>query len=180
MPIALDTNVLVRFLAQDDVEQFEIARDIINSCSAKRPAFIWLEALVELVWVLKHSYKYSQNEITATVMGVVSAADLQVETAHDVTEILTLYQNKGFGFLIWWSAKLQYEVAGMTSRHSTVGLRFLPVSPYSEPLIEPVFFHFSCRMSLNDKQFKVPVMGRYGRQGLVVSACITEDLRRNL
>jgi hypothetical protein len=38
--IALDTNVLVRFLIQDNTEQFEIAQNVINNCSAKQPAFI--------------------------------------------------------------------------------------------------------------------------------------------
>ena len=99
MPIALDTNVLVRFLTQDDIEQFEIARDIINSCSATRPTFICREVLVELIWVLEHSYKYSRNEITAAVMGLVSVAELQVEAVEDVAEILPLYQNGGFRFL---------------------------------------------------------------------------------
>ena len=98
MPIALDTNVLVRFLTQDDTEQFEIAQDIINKCSAKQPAFICREVLVELVWVLERSYRYSRNEITAAVMGLISAAKLNVETAQDVAEILPLYQNEGFGF----------------------------------------------------------------------------------
>ena len=98
MPIALDINVLVRFLTQDDTEQFEIAQDIINNCSTKQPAFICREVLVELVWVLERSYKYSRNEITAAVMGLISAAELHVETAQDVAEILPLYQNEGFGF----------------------------------------------------------------------------------
>jgi len=98
MSIALDTNVLVRFLTQDDTEQFEIAQDVINNCSAKQPAFICREVLVELVWILERSFKYSRNEITAAVMGLVSAAELQVETAQDVAEILPLYRNEGFGF----------------------------------------------------------------------------------
>ena len=70
MPIALDTNVLVCFLTQDDIEQFEIARDIINSCSATRLAFVCREVLVELIWVLKRSYKCSSNEITAARDGI--------------------------------------------------------------------------------------------------------------
>ena len=49
MSIALDTNVLVRFLTQDDTEQFEIAQNVITNSSAKQPAFICQEVLVELV-----------------------------------------------------------------------------------------------------------------------------------
>jgi predicted nucleic-acid-binding protein len=40
MSIAVDTNDLVHFLTQDDIEQAEIAQDVINNCSAKQPAFI--------------------------------------------------------------------------------------------------------------------------------------------
>ena len=77
--IAIDTNVPVRFLIHDDISPFEVARDIINSCSAKRPAFICIEVLAELVWVLVRSYKYSRNEITAAVIGLISAGDLHLE-----------------------------------------------------------------------------------------------------
>ena len=70
----------------------------MNNCGAKQPAFICREVLVELVWVLERSYRYSRNEITAAVMGLIPAAELHVETAQDVAEILPLYQNEGFGF----------------------------------------------------------------------------------
>lgn len=63
-------------LTQDDTEQFEIARDVINSCSATRPAFICRKILVELV----------------------SAAEMRVEIAHDDADILPLYKKHGFGF----------------------------------------------------------------------------------
>lgn len=52
MSIALETNVLVRFLTQDCTEQLEIAQDVINSCSVTQPAFICGEVLVELVGFL--------------------------------------------------------------------------------------------------------------------------------
>jgi predicted nucleic-acid-binding protein len=63
MPIALDTNVLMRFLTQDDIGLFEIAQGIINSCGAMRPAFICREVLMELVRLLERFYKYCRNEI---------------------------------------------------------------------------------------------------------------------
>ena len=46
---------------------------------------------MELVWIFERSYKYSRNEITAAVMGLIPAAELHVETAQDVAEILPLY-----------------------------------------------------------------------------------------
>ena len=52
------------------------------------------------MWVLERSYKYSRNEITAAVMELFSAAELQLETVQDVADILTLSQNEGLSFPI--------------------------------------------------------------------------------
>ncbi|MDB4229095.1 hypothetical protein N9805_00250 [Paracoccaceae bacterium] len=46
--------------------------------------------MVELVWARERSYKYSRNKITAAIMGLVPAAELQLETAEDIAKILPL------------------------------------------------------------------------------------------
>ena len=38
--IALDTNVLVRYLAQDDAEQFKIVAELIRGCTAEASGYI--------------------------------------------------------------------------------------------------------------------------------------------
>jgi predicted nucleic-acid-binding protein len=49
--IGLDTNVLVRYLAQDDVQQSALATHLIEQkLSASLPGFISLVVLVELCW----------------------------------------------------------------------------------------------------------------------------------
>lgn len=50
--IGLDTNVLVRYVAQDDSEQSPKATRLIESLSADSPGFISIVSVVELVWVL--------------------------------------------------------------------------------------------------------------------------------
>jgi predicted nucleic-acid-binding protein len=57
--IALDTNVLVRFLAQDDDAQFQIAADLIEGCTSDAPGYVCREVMIELIWVLERSYRYS-------------------------------------------------------------------------------------------------------------------------
>ena len=57
MSVVLDKNVLMRFFMQDNVEQFEICQDFINSFSEKRPAFIRPEVLVTLVCLLEYANK---------------------------------------------------------------------------------------------------------------------------
>ena len=50
--IALDTNVIVRFLTLDDAEQSRQASELIKSQSEQDKGFICREVLLELVWVL--------------------------------------------------------------------------------------------------------------------------------
>lgn len=96
--IALDTNVLVRFLTQDDAEQGALASDAMSRLSRETPGFVCREVLVELVWVLERAYKYPRAEIAKTIEELLSASELVVEAAEDVGCILQLYENDGFGF----------------------------------------------------------------------------------
>lgn len=60
----LDTNVLVRYLVRDDLEQWKLADKCIKDVKANgETCFINNIVLCELVWVLKKSYKLSRNEI---------------------------------------------------------------------------------------------------------------------
>ena len=51
--IGLDTNILVRYLAQDDPLQSPIATEIMEArITEENPGFISAVAMVETVWVL--------------------------------------------------------------------------------------------------------------------------------
>ncbi len=96
--IALDTNVLVRYLAHDDVDQFNMANDLINSCTADQPGYVCREVMIELVWVLERSYKYSREEIADALESIVSASQLEVESAQDIAAVLNLYRKERYDF----------------------------------------------------------------------------------
>ena len=96
--IALDTNVLVRFLVQDDVEQAKIAGILIDQLTDAAPGLISREVLVELVWVLERAYGYERADIAAAFDGLLSATELLIEDADDIGPALELYRNDGFGF----------------------------------------------------------------------------------
>jgi predicted nucleic-acid-binding protein len=96
--IALDTNVLVRFLVQDDVDQAKIAGEIIDQLTDAAPGFIGREVVVELVWVLERAYGYERANIATAFDGLLSARELLLEDADDIGPALELYRNEGFGF----------------------------------------------------------------------------------
>lgn len=78
--IGLDTNVLVRYLAQDDVKQAGVATRLIEKeLSAAQPGFIGLVVLAELCWVLKRLYGASPVELLSTVEDLLGVPQFHLE-----------------------------------------------------------------------------------------------------
>jgi predicted nucleic-acid-binding protein len=78
--IGIDTNVLVRYLAQDDPAQSARATRLIESeLSERQPGFIGVIVLVETCWVLKRLYGASVSELRDTVRDLLDARQLVVE-----------------------------------------------------------------------------------------------------
>lgn len=96
--IALDTNVLVRFLVQDDPEQSELATHVLNQLTDEAQGFVSREVLIELVWVLERAYHLGRFDIAVALDGLLTATELEIEAADDVGPALDLYRNDGFGF----------------------------------------------------------------------------------
>lgn len=96
--IALDTNVLVRFLVQDDPLQAQLATRVIDQLTDDVKGFVSREVLIELVWVLERAYRLGRAEITVALEGLLSATELEIEASGEVAPALELYRNDGFGF----------------------------------------------------------------------------------
>ena len=96
--IAFDTNVLVRYLVADDTAQTEAARALLAELSAEQPGFVCREVLVELVWVLERSYRFSRERIAAVLEELTASEELEIETADDVDRAAFHYRRGGPGF----------------------------------------------------------------------------------
>jgi predicted nucleic-acid-binding protein len=96
--IAIDTNVLVRFLTQDDEAQAKAASTFMAGLNVSNPGFICREVMVELVWVLERAYGCSRSEVATAVEGLLSASELEIEVADDVGTAVFQYRDGGFGF----------------------------------------------------------------------------------
>lgn len=77
--IALDTNVLVRYIVQDDKAQSKKAVKAIEGLTSDQPAFISCVVLCELNWVLKSAYKISKEERLSILDKVISVAVFDIE-----------------------------------------------------------------------------------------------------
>jgi predicted nucleic-acid-binding protein len=97
--IGLDTNLLVRYVVRDDVQQTASASRLIESrCRANDPGTVTLVVLCELVWVLDRGYGYARADIAGVLRRILSAGDLQVEHSELVWQALNLYEREKADF----------------------------------------------------------------------------------
>lgn len=94
----LDTNVLVRFLVQDDPTQAALATQAIEALTEVDPGFVSREVMVELVWVLERAYDLPRESIARAIDGLLEAQELQIEAADRVAIANDRYRRGGAGF----------------------------------------------------------------------------------
>lgn len=90
--IALDTNVLVRFFAQDDPAQCRHADDLMRSLSSRNPAWLSLPVLLELFWVLTASYRVDRREMARILDGLLDREEFRIEQIDIVQDALVRYR----------------------------------------------------------------------------------------
>lgn len=91
--IGLDTNVLVRYIAQDDTLQSGRATLLMESLSEDNPGFITQIVLVELVWVLKRAYHLDRLNISQVLRRLLYTTTLVVENADLASRALRQYSD---------------------------------------------------------------------------------------
>ncbi|MEW9587044.1 PIN domain-containing protein [Paraburkholderia sp. DGU8] len=89
--IGLDTNVLVRYFAQDDAAQSKKATALMESFSAERPGYVSQIALVEVVWVLGRSYGVDRDQMKDIIESMLGTKELVVEGADRVRKALRVF-----------------------------------------------------------------------------------------
>ena len=79
--IGLDTNVLVRYIAQDDPKQSPKAAALIESLSPESPGYVTIVSVVELVWVMQACYAMGREGIVAALAQILRTKEIVVENA---------------------------------------------------------------------------------------------------
>lgn len=90
--IAVDTNILVRLLTGDHPEQSDAARRFMEARSVDDPIYICREVLLELVWVLTHSYRYEREDVAQVIYDLLIAPDVTIEADAEVRAIWKEYK----------------------------------------------------------------------------------------
>lgn len=87
----VDTNVLVRFLVDDDEAQTaRVHRFLKSSRNTGEPVFVSTVVLCETCWVLRSAYAKSKKEVLEAVESLLNADVFLVEEAESVQRALEL------------------------------------------------------------------------------------------
>lgn len=90
--IGLDTNVLVRYVAQDDPRQSPKATRLIESLTQDEPGYVSVVAVVELVWVLTSCYGSTKNEICEVLEMLLRIKTIVVAQADIMWKAVRLFK----------------------------------------------------------------------------------------
>ena len=90
--IGLDTNVLVRYLMQDDPRQSAKASQLIESLTFDAPGFIPVVAVLELSWVLTSSYGLTREQFSQALDAILRTKEFVVDRADQVFRALRFFK----------------------------------------------------------------------------------------
>src|SRR5271156_3178892 len=92
--MGLDTNVLLRYLAQDDPKQSPRATEIVERrLTEQEPGFVSLVSILEVVWVLKSLFKRSRQQIANDIEMLLAANTLEVQNEQEVYSAVVALRN---------------------------------------------------------------------------------------
>lgn len=96
---ALDTNVLVSYLVQDDAAQLTAARRLIRRCVAEGATlFVPVTVVLELEWVLRSRFEFGKEAVLMTFSSLFSAAELSFESERALEVALQLFRKGSADF----------------------------------------------------------------------------------
>jgi predicted nucleic-acid-binding protein len=97
--IGLDTNVLVRYLVQDDPAQSRQANTLIDRAAARDTAmFINNVVVCELAWVLARGYGYTRPELAEIIEKILLGRQFEVEKKDLVWSALASFKSSRADF----------------------------------------------------------------------------------
>jgi predicted nucleic-acid-binding protein len=91
--LGLDTNILVRYIVQDDpVQSPLVSRFLKQKCTEGSPCYISHIVLCELVWVLESAYGYKRQQVSETLKLILETRQFSVEEPESALSALKIYR----------------------------------------------------------------------------------------
>ena len=126
--IAIDTNVLVRYLTNDDADQ---ARKAAKRWAGADAILVPHTVLLELAWVLRSVYDLSPRTIHMAMLRVLGLPNVHIENAERIALALSCY-NEGMDF----ADALHLALSADADRLVTFDQRFARSATIRQPPVE--------------------------------------------
>jgi predicted nucleic-acid-binding protein len=96
---SLDTNVLVRYLVQDDDRQFALAKKLVQAAlRAGETLHVPITVMLELEWVLRSNFGFDKDQTILTISSLLASMELTFESEAAAEVALALYQRNKADF----------------------------------------------------------------------------------
>ena len=96
--IGLDTNVVIRYIMQDDPKQSQKATRLIEALSTEVPGYVPLVAVVEIAWVLTSCYDLKRDQVAEAMDGILRTKEFIIDRAEQVAQALRVYKTGSADF----------------------------------------------------------------------------------
>jgi predicted nucleic-acid-binding protein len=97
--IGIDTNILIRYITQDDEIQSELATKFIEkNCTGSKPGYINQIVICEIIWVLRRAYGYDKKIVIQVVEKLLRSSEIVVENSPNIWKALNEYENGNADF----------------------------------------------------------------------------------
>jgi predicted nucleic-acid-binding protein len=93
---ALDTNVLVRWLTDDDATQSALVASLLAAVASKdERLFVAVTVMLETEWVLRSRYRFDKPSVTAALDALLGVTELEFQTEPALEHALWLFKQAG-------------------------------------------------------------------------------------
>ena len=114
--MGIDTNILVRYIVQDDEEQARLATSVLEGeLNEKNQGLVSAVVLCELVWVLRRAYGYEKGQVAEVLQALMSSADLMVDRVDDAWRALREYETGAADFPDYYMGQMNRTLHAETT-----------------------------------------------------------------
>ena len=101
--VVIDTNLLVRYLTDDEPQKAKAVDALLNS-AAKGELKILIPSIViaELVWILESFYKMMPDDITGLVEAILNTPGVDTQDKSVIKAALKIYRSKKIDLIDAW------------------------------------------------------------------------------
>jgi predicted nucleic-acid-binding protein len=89
--LGIDTNLLIRFVTNDDVRQAKKVKQIFNEAEQNNKSFfVSLAVTLEFFWVLESGYDLSQDDVLIALESMLGLSILEFERENELMTLLNI------------------------------------------------------------------------------------------